>query len=453
MSVIRSVSGLRATLGTELTPMLVSKYAAAFAKILPEGHIIVGRDGRQSGEWIENIVAGTLQACGREVIILGIVPTPTLQFIIEDTQASGGISITASHNPSEWNGLKFINNKGVFLNADENNWLWDKTDREEFHYYESNKFAKVIHRDDAIKKHIYSILDLPFLASNIHVKSQSMGLSAVVDAVNASGSKAVPELLSKIGVRAIPLYCDSSGVFPHTPEPIPDNLQALCDAVKLHKASMGIAVDPDSDRLVLIDENGKPIGEERTIALAIMSILEDFDKLNGYNKIVVVNHSTSLLSERAAELYGAEVHRSAVGEINVINKMKELNAVIGGEGSGGVVLPASHYGRDAMVGIALILNLMTKLNMKLSQISAKLGDTFMIKTKYELKNSPEDLFEFIAKKYSTYQIIREDGIKIIFDDAWVQLRASNTEPIIRIIAESDDKERTTKLINEFSELL
>lgn len=453
MSVIRSVSGLRATLGDGLTPMFVAKYVSAFAKILPKGHIVIGRDGRQSGEWIEKIVAGTLQSCGREVIMLGIVPTPTVQFMVEEKGASGGIAITASHNPSEWNGLKFINNKGLFLNIDENNWLWDKTDREEFEFLSTAQFPKVIIKEDAIKKHISSIMNLPFFSYNIERAAQSMGLSAVVDAVNASGSKAVPELLTKMGVKVIPLYCDSSGNFPHTPEPLPENLEALCEAVKLHKASMGIAVDPDSDRLVLIDDRGNPIGEERTIALAIMSTLEEFDKLKGYNKIAVVNHSTSMLSDRAAELYGAEVHRAAVGEINVVNKMKALNAVIGGEGSGGVILPASHYGRDALVGIALILNLMTKLKMKLSQISAKLGDTFMTKTKFELKKSPDELFIAIAEKYSQYQVIQEDGVKIIFDDAWVQLRASNTEPIIRVIAESDNKVRTEELIKEFTELI
>ena len=454
MSFIRSVSGIRATLSDGLDPALISRYAIAFSNTAPAGEIFIGRDGRQSGEWIENIIAGALQSCGRKVIVLGIVPTPTVQFMVENNNAAGGIAITASHNPSEWNGMKFINSNGIFLNAEENKKLWQIVDSGEHKYHSTDDYKSLIRDHSAITRHIDSIADFPLFADN-HVKRkcEQMRVKAVVDAVNASGSVAVPKLLEKFGVTVIKLYCDNNGNFPHTPEPLPENLSSLCDAVKKHKASIGIAVDPDADRLVLIDENGTPIGEEKTIAIAIMAAMEDFDKFSGYEKIAVVNHSTSMLAERAAALYGGTVKRSPVGEINVIAKMKEHNAVIGGEGSGGVILPDCHYGRDSLVGIALLLHLMTKLNMSLSQISAKLGTTNMIKTKIPVAGDINLIFDKIAKKYEGGNVIREDGIKVIFEDSWVQLRASNTEPIIRIIAEAEDKERADQLIEEISEIL
>lgn len=454
MAFIRSVSGLRATLGDGLNPSVLANYASAFSQIMPEGPIIIGRDGRPSGKWIEDVISGTLQALGREVYLLGVVPTPTVQYIVEENRAAGGIAITASHNPDNWNGMKFINNKGVFLDIDENNWLWDKVERNEFVFAKNSEFPKVMIKDDAINRHISSIFNFPLFSNDIERKVKEMGISVVVDAVNASGSFAVPNLLERFGVRIHKLHCDSSGVFPHIPEPIPANLSSLCQAVKDNRASFGIAVDPDCDRLVLIDENGNPIGEEKTIALAIMAVMEDFDKFHGYNKIAVINHSTSMLSDRAAELYNAKIERAPVGEINVVNKMRSLNAVIGGEGSGGVILPASHYGRDALVGIALILHLITKLNMKLSQVSAKLGETYMVKTKISMPDiNPETTFDKISKEFASNTIIREDGIKILFNDAWVQLRASNTEPIIRIIAESDDQSHTEALIKEFTRFI
>lgn len=453
MSFIRSVSGLRATLSEGLDPAVLARYAAAFARILTDGHIVIGRDGRPSGQWIENIIAGTLQACGREVHTLGVVPTPTVQYLVEDTNAAGGISITASHNPENWNGLKFINSQGLFLNIDENKWLWDKADRSDFIFQRSIEFPKLKIRDDAINRHVTSIVNFPLFSHDINRKIKEMGISVVIDAVNASGSKAVPMLLEKFGVKVLPLYCEGTGLFPHTPEPIPENLKELCKSVKETNSSMGIAVDPDSDRLVLIDERGKPIGEERTIAIAIMSVMEDIELFGEYDKVAVVNHSTSMLSDRAVEMYGGKIYRAPVGEINVIAKMKEHNAVIGGEGSGGVILPASHYGRDALVGIALILHLMTKLNMNLSQISAKLGDTNMQKTKTFLKGNAEELFDKIAKQFEHENVIREDGVKIVFQDSWVQMRASNTEPIIRIIAESDNEQKTNELIEEFTGMI
>lgn len=443
MALIRSISGLRATLGNDLTPQLATNYSCGFASLLDNGKIIIGYDGRPSGKWISRAVSAALSACGREVLSAGIVPTPTIQLAVEKSDAAGGIVITASHNPMQWNGLKFLGPDGVFLNADQNKQLFEIVDSKNFIFSEDN-FGNIIDFPNAIDQHIDSIFDISFINQDIVEKIKEMNIHAAVDAVNASGSIAIPRLIEKFGARISKLYCDESGIFPHTPEPLPENLLDLANYVKLNSCDIGIAVDPDADRLVLIDETGSPIGEERTIALAIMAAFK-LGNISARN--AVVNHSTSRMSDDAAEMYGSKVLRSAVGEINVVEKMKQTDAFIGGEGSGGVILPECHYGRDSLVGTALILSLMADTGLKLSELSQKLPEYSMIKTKTPFDGDLAPIIPKFEQAFQDCEINKDDGVKFIFDKKWLQIRASNTEPIVRIIAEAPDKADSQKLID------
>lgn len=447
MPFIRSISGLRATLGSNMTPALIADYGSAFAKYSPDGPIVIGRDGRPSGEWIEQILTGTLTACGREVRLLGVVPTPTVQMRVEHSPATGGIAITASHNPKEWNGMKFINSNGVFLDKNENIRLWDIADNKEFEYVEQIE-KKPIVNTEAINDHIKKIIDLPiFSRTNVLDNINNSGIIAAVDSVNSSGSVAVPSLLAKLRIESIRLFCDGTGIFPHTPEPIPQNLKDLADTVRMSKSDIGIAVDPDADRLVLIDETGNPIGEELTITLAVKAVLK-FIKYFDHKGIpaIVVNHSTTRRVEDIAEQYSAKVYRSPVGEINVVKMMKEKEAIIGGEGSGGVILPACHYGRDSLVGIALIIALLADEGKPLSQIVNDLPEYEMIKTKIPVSGDISSDFDRIKAEFRDFEIIEDDGIKLVQGKKWVQLRASNTEPIIRIIAEAESIDQANEMV-------
>ncbi len=449
MPLIRSISGLRATIGDSLLPNIIIDYVNAFAKVMPEGEIVVGRDGRPSGFWIENIVAGTLASAGRKVRMIGMVPTPTVQLEVEKSSAAGGIAITASHNPDQWNGLKFLNTDGVFLDAEENKILWDAIDNKDFTYSDNVTINLIEVDDEANSRHINAILENSLLKEKELVESiRSKNYKVVVDAVNASGSIIVPQLLSNLFCEVVELFTDGSGVFPHTPEPLPANLQELADSVPEYEADLGIAVDPDADRLVLIDENGKAIGEEKTIALATYAVLMALDKKN---QTVVVNHSTSMFTDFVAKKYRAKVVRSAVGEINVVKKMKETGAVIGGEGSGGVILPSAHYGRDSLVGIALVLSLMAETGKSLSELASEFPDYKMLKFKKEFTGSINDILPKVEKLFENAEIIKEDGMKIVLENAWVQVRASNTEPIIRVISEAENmdyaKELAEKVLN------
>lgn len=453
MALVRSISGLRATLGEELTPELIMQYVAGFSAIMPEGIIAIGRDGRESGKWIESVCIGTLEACGRDVLNLGVVPTPTVQLFAEkNINAAGGIAITASHNPSQWNGLKFINPEGTFLDAEFNAKLWEKVDNKQLGF-KQGAFGKSNDEPNAIKTHIQMILDIPLFNSEVIESIKAKKYKIVVDAVNASGSAAVPALLKKLGCEVVELYCTGSGKFPHTPEPLPENLTELAKAVAIHKAHLGIAVDPDADRLVLIDETGTAIGEEKTICLSIDAVLSNLDKLNNAAPICTVNHSTTMLADYIAQKYNGVCTRAAVGEINVVNEMKKSGAAIGGEGSGGVILPACHYGRDSLVGIALLLILLAQKNQKLSEIVREYPNYQMLKTKLPFTGDLDSFISEIKAKFADSKIIAEDGIKIITDSSWVQLRKSNTEPIIRIIAEAESIEDVNQLIKTITDVV
>ncbi|HPD34209.1 MAG TPA: phosphoglucosamine mutase [Candidatus Kapabacteria bacterium] len=454
MPIIRSISGLRATISDySLIPDLIEDYIYALTNRLSKGPVVVGWDGRGSGDWIEDLIRGILTYSGFDVIALGIVPTPTVQLITESMKAEAGIVVTASHNSEDWNGLKFINSSGTFFDTLQNKLLWyyadngydPKTGLHRTNYI-SNKKGTVIIKNDAIQFHIDKIMELPFWKS---IKQHP--LRATVDAVNASGSVAIPLLLERLGCSVDKLYCDINGHFPHTPEPLPANLLDLCNAVHRSNSQIGIAVDPDADRLVLIDENGMPIGEENTIVLAVWSVLElseDPSKVS-----IVVNHSTTQAVEDIAAKYGAIVYRCPVGEYNVVNKMQETGAIIGGEGSGGVIYAPLHYGRDSLIGTSLVLALMWKLNKKLSELKAMLPYYTMAKAKIPFQGNYTQIMQKIRLNYRNYKINDEDGLKIYLDNSWVQVRKSNTEPIIRIIAEAKNKTSANDLINEIKNIL
>jgi phosphomannomutase len=446
MSFIRSISGIRATLDNSLSPETVKLYTNAFEQYLPIGEIIIGRDGRPSGKWIEQLIAETLQARGRIVHVLGIVPTPTVQVTVEHSAAAvGGISITASHNPAEWNGMKFMGADGVFLDAAENQRVWTIADRTDIVAHSSPN-GQILYSSDAIKQHIKRLLDLPLFSEEVHSAIRKRNYTVVVDAVNASGSVAVPELLEKLGCTVVRLFCDSSGEFPHTPEPLPDNLTALAEAVRNHNADIGIAVDPDADRLVLVNERGETVSEEKTIVLAAQSVLESIGSFPDYSRSISINLSTSRMIEDVAERFGVTVNRTPVGEVNVVRNLQATNGIFGGEGSGGVILPACHYGRDSLVGIALLLKLMATDNRKLSELCDALPYYKMLKTKINFSGNFE---EFSAKLQSVFAesiVTLGDGVRFDIGKSWIHIRSSNTEPIVRSIAEASTIVEADELI-------
>ncbi len=456
MPFIRSISGLRATLQDGLIPETVTKYASSFSNISPEGTIIIGRDGRTSGKWLEKLIVGAINATGRDVTILGMVPTPLVQYYTEVHHAAGGIAITASHNPKEWNGMKFINSSGVFLDATENALLWDRVDTNNIYLSDNEIFPENRELKSPSREFIRALLGLDlFTKTDLLDKIKERQFKVVVDAVNASGSFIVPELLKELNCQVIELYCKGNGIFPHTPEPITDNLTDLANAVKHHGADLGIAVDPDADRLVLINNLGKAIGEEKTLAISALSVFSNLEYFTNDTKnvSVVVNHSTSKMTYDIAKKYNAQCLSAPVGEINVVKKMKESGAIFGGEGSGGVILPAMHYGRDSLVGIVLTLSLLAQNDVSLEELATILPKYEMIKLKKAFTGKLDSVINTIIQKYPNAELIKEDGIKLNFNNSWVQLRTSNTEPIIRVIAEASTQYDALGLANEVMELV
>ncbi len=443
---IRSISGLRATLGDSLTPDVVARYAVAFSSILPQGPIVVGRDGRPSGVWMEQVLVGALRACGRTVRQLGMVPTPTVQLMTEHSDAVGGIAITASHNPAPWNGLKFLDAGGVFLDAEGNQRLWDAVDAGPGGLCTDQQSGSLELVTDAIEQHVEQVLRLDAVSA----LPPATGEPVVVDAVNCSGSFIVPMLLERLGYRPVPLYANGSGVFPHTPEPLTENLGELGRAVVEHHAAFGVAVDPDADRLVLFDRHGAAIGEERTVALAARSVLA-----SGHLGPVVVNYSTSKMVDDVASVYGQSVERAPVGEINVVRHMQRLAAVVGGEGSGGVIYPACHAGRDSIVGLALICSLMRRTGRHLDELCAEMPLRVMVKTKFDLasRQDMQRIRGLILEHFADHVGATDDGIYLQWSDSWAHVRASNTEPIMRVIAEAPSQEEVRGLIDSITSLI
>lgn len=437
-----SISGIRGIVGDGLDPEVIVNYTNAYADFIGEGKIVVGRDARITGDMINRIVTGTLLAKGLDVIDIGICPTPTVQFTVKTLNAQGGIAISASHNPNEWNALKLMNSSGQFMSPTQHEQM-KKNLGMQSKFVDWSKIGKRINYSEGIEKHINSILQLPLI--NIQ-KIKSKKFKVLADCVNGAGVYCIPELLRLFGCEVIELNCEKTGIFPRLPEPLPENLIETISAVKTHKADFAVVVDPDVDRLVLISDDGKPFGEENTITLATDFVL---NKIKG---CAVVNLSTTRAVEDVAKKYNSTVFRSPVGEANVVQKMKDVNAVIGGEGSGGVIYPALHYGRDAMVGIAFVLQYLADSNKKLSEVKKELPQYFIVKKKIKLKNIlPDEVIRKLAFKYSTEKINTEDGLRIDFNDHWVHFRKSNTEPIIRVIVESNSEANSTKLINTYYE--
>lgn len=423
-----SISGVRGIVGDGLYPETIIKYTSAYAELIGKGKVVVGRDARITGEMVLSLVTGTLLAKGMDVIEIGICPTPTVQYTVKTLKAKGGIAITASHNPNQWNALKMLNHTGQFLFPDEYIVLQSLLNNSDNKYENWNSIGKLTHTDEGLKRHVKDVLELK-LINQKEIKKKKFKVLA--DCVNGAGVYIIPDFLKEFGCEVIELNCERTGIFPRLPEPIPENLTRTMEAVKESKADLGVVVDPDVDRLVLITNEGKPFGEENTITQAVKFILSK-EKGN-----VVVNLSTTHAVDDVAKAEGQKVFRSPVGEANVVKRMKEVNAVIGGEGSGGVIYPALHYGRDALVGIAITLQHLLEFGGTLAGLKAALPDYSIAKKKIDLVNvNPDEVIKILTKKYSKENINTEDGLRIDFSDHWVHLRKSNTEPIIRIITEA-----------------
>jgi phosphomannomutase len=462
MSLMVSISGIRGIVGSSLTPETVVKYAAAFAEYCERGTIVIGRDGRVTGKSIAHLVSSTLSQMGCDVISIGVCPTPTVALGVGISKAAGGISITASHNPMQWNGLKFLASTGLFLDAQENRAFWDIAGRQPRSYPPWDKHGNYTSDPGLIDKHIENVLSLPYIDV---MKVRKRKFKVVVDCVNAAGGVIVPRLLREFGCEVIEMNCEVSGVFSHTPEPIPENLGDLSARVRQERADIGIAVDPDVDRLVLINEQGEPIGEEYTIASVVQFVLakEASPSPAGSGTAasagtrqskelrVVVNLSTTRAIDDICAQYGATILRTPVGEINVAKKMKEVGAIVGGEGSGGVILPASHIGRDAPVGIGLTLQHLAEFGGTVSQLKQSLPQYSITKGRVDLGSlDPDKVLDRLRDKYSSKgTVTTDDGLKLDFSDSWVHLRKSNTEPIIRIIAEAPEKRKADELVSAF----
>jgi phosphomannomutase len=453
MAFMISISGIRGVVGESFTPESIVKYTSAYAQFCNRGHIIVGRDGRITGKNVLDIVVSTLRQMGCNVTDLGICPTPTVALAVEKKKAAGGISITASHNPIIWNGLKFFAPTGLFLDADENKKFWQLAEHPRS-YVPWDKQGSYALDEKFIDEHINQVLSLPSIDTK---KIRARRFKVVLDCVNAAGGIIVPRLLDKLGCEVIPLYCDVTGIFGHMPEPIPENLTALCAKVREVKADIGIAVDPDVDRLVLINEKGEPFVEEYTIATCVKFILEKntipSPIPNPRPFKVVVNLSTTRAVDDIAAQYHAITIRTPVGEINVAKKMKEVGAIIGGEGSGGVILPEVHPGRDAIVGIGLVLQCLLEFGGTMSAFKATLPSYLITKGKIDLgRLNADEILKRLCEKYSSSgRINTDDGLKIDFPESWVHLRKSNTEPVIRIIAEAHTKTEADDLVKKFTE--
>ncbi len=445
---IISISGIRGIFGESLTPENIVKYISAFAKYIGRKKIVIGRDGRLGGELVEKLIETTLLFNGCEVVNVGVAPTPTISLAVETLKAAGGISITASHNPQEWNGMKFIGSKGIFLDADENKKLWDYFDDTSNNYVTADKIKQIEYYPGFLDYHIAKVLDI----RSINVKKiKKRKFKVVVDCVNSSGSLIIPSLLKKLGCKVIKVDCEPSGIFTRKPEPIPENLKHTCKAVKKHKADIGIVIDPDADRLVIITEKGEPFGEENTITTVIKHVLS---KVKPAKRIAAINLSTSRSVDDVVNSLGGKLYKSPVGEINVIKKMKDVKAIVGGEGSGGVILPEVHYGRDSLVGVAIILSEIAEFKGKVSDYKKALPEYHIRKSKISLDNiNPDAILEHINGKYSEFSRNIEDGLRIDFETSWVNFRKSNTEPIIRIITEAKTAIKAEEMQERFNKVI
>ena len=459
MTLIKSISGIRGTIGgqpgTALTPTDVVKYTAAFGSWIrqqnPDAKVVVGRDARVSGEMVNKLVTATLQSVGINVVDIGLATTPTVEIAVTHEKADGGIIITASHNPGQWNALKLLDAQGEFISADAGAEVLKIAENEDFDFVSTAKLGWYAAKEDYTQIHIDEILALP----EVDVEAiRKRNFKIAIDCVNSVGGIAVPMLLESLGVEHIEkFFCEPTGVFQHNPEPVPENLSYICGKIEQGSFDLGIVVDPDVDRLVLIQENGAPFGEEYTLVAVADYILS----LTPGN--TVSNLSSSIALRDVTEKRGGKYAAAPVGEVNVVATMKETNAVVGGEGNGGVIFPKLHYGRDALVGIALFLTHLAKYGKPISRLKATYPSYQIAKLKLDLTPDLDidAVLEGVKEKYRKMEINTQDGVKIYFDREWVHLRKSNTEPIIRIIAESDSlptaEHLANKLISDIREII
>ena len=450
MTLIKSISGIRGTIGGKageaLTPIDTVKFAAAYGSWIKnrfqgqKTKVVIGRDARISGKMVANLVIHTLQSLGIDVIDLDLSTTPTVEVAVTFEKAQGGIIITASHNPKQWNALKLLNERGEFISDKDGQEVLAIAERGEFDFSDVDNLGIVTHIEFYMQKHIQAILDLKLVDGELIRRSN---FKVVVDGVNSTGGIFVPALLHALGVHeVIELYCEPNGHFPHNPEPLPENLTAITEKVKAEKADLGIVVDPDVDRLAFVCENGAMFGEEYTL-VAIADYVLQHTPGN-----TVSNLSSTISLREVTEKYAdCKYTASAVGEVNVVEQMKATNAVIGGEGNGGIIYPELHYGRDALVGIALFL---TKAQLPVSELRAQYPNYFISKNKIELETGMDvdGILKSIAHEYSSQEVDTQDGVKIYFGNEWAHLRKSNTEPIIRIYSESASEEKANEIANK-----
>jgi phosphomannomutase len=453
VTLIKSISGIRGTIGgypgEGLTPIDAVKFSAAYGTWIKRNNsknntkIVIGRDARISGRMISDLVSSTLVGLGIDVIDIDLSTTPTVEIAVPMEHADGGIIITASHNPKQWNALKLLNATGEFISDKDGKEILEIAEKGVFNFAEVDNLGSMQRNDTYLEKHIQAVLDLALVEPDI-IKAAKFKIA--VDAVNSSGGIFVPALLNALGVETIyPLYCDPTGDFPHNPEPLPENLTEIAKVIKEKKADLGIVVDPDVDRLAFVCEDGSMFGEEYTLVAVADYVLD-----NTPGNTVSNLSSTISLREVTEKYQNSTYEAAAVGEVNVVKKMKETNAVIGGEGNGGIIYPASHYGRDALVGIGLFLTHLAKSRLSCSQLRAKYPNYFISKNKIELSEGMDVDAILIAVKnlYKTQEVDTTDGVKIYFGSEWAHLRKSNTEPIIRIYSESESEVKANKLAND-----
>ncbi|MDG1761425.1 MAG: phosphoglucosamine mutase [Flavobacteriaceae bacterium] len=452
MTLIKSISGIRGTIGgninENLTPIDAVKFAAAYGSWLQQKHpnttlsVVLGRDARISGEMIQNLVQYTLIGLGINIIDVGLSTTPTVELMVPQHKANGGIILTASHNPKQWNALKLLNEDGEFLNAKEGQDILNIAESSSFSFADVDTLGKVALIKNAIDQHIDHVLTLSLVNVDL---IRNAKLKVVVDGVNSTGGIAIPKLLDALGVETIKLFCEPNGQFPHNPEPLKEHLTDLSQTVVKEKADLGIVVDPDVDRLAFMCENGEMFGEEYTLVACSDYVLS---KTPGNT---VSNMSSTRALNDVTKNHGGNYQASAVGEVNVVEMMKKTQAIIGGEGNGGIIYPESHYGRDALVGVALFLSLLAEQKGLVSELRASYPNYFMSKQKIELTPGIQagQALEAIAKTYKSENISTIDGVKIDFENQWVHLRKSNTEPIIRVYTEAKSQSEATELANRF----
>lgn len=453
MALIKSISGIRGTIGGKtgenLSPIDVVKFTVAFAKWV-QNHsekqkIVIGRDARISGEMISKLVASGLQSMGFDVIDLGLSTTPTVEIAVPTEDAGGGIIITASHNPIQWNALKLLNEKGEFISAQDGAEVLEYAENEDFDFVEVKKIGKYEENDTYFQKHIDAILALDLVDVEA-IKEAKFKIT--IDCVNSTGGLVIPSLLEQLGVEKInKIYSEPNGLFPHNPEPLPENLTDIAREIEKGDYDLGIVVDPDVDRLALVCEDGSMFGEEYTLVAIADYILAN------HKGSTVSNLSSTQALRDITEKYGETYESSAVGEVNVVTKMKETNAVIGGEGNGGVIYPALHYGRDALVGIALFLSHLAKQKMPMHRLRAKYPNYFISKNKITLtpEINVDEVLENLKEKYKNQPINTIDGVKIEFDKSWVHMRKSNTEPIIRVYSEAENQPTAENIAKKIME--